>query len=141
MKKQTEHCYLRHYHSRSIFVCIQETVFNVVNMLLIFVGYSKWGLAGAGVALLLARIIDFAVSFSVTYFRYGFRLSYCSKKYFVLNMVLAMLLFCAQFYMNGIMMWVFSLLSVGCSIALSVYFLARYGDVFNKILKRLKLKR
>ena len=120
---------------------LQETVFNVVNMLLIFVGYSKWGLAGAGVALLLARIIDFAVSFSVTYFRYGFRLSYCSKKYFVLNMVLAMLLFCAQFYMHGIMMWVFSLLSVGCSIALSVYFLARYGDVFNKILKRLKLKR
>jgi hypothetical protein len=52
-----------------------------------------------------------------------------------------LILFCSVFLLNGVVAWIFSSLSVLLSIALSVYFLAHHGDIFNKILKRLKLKR
>lgn len=120
---------------------LQETVYNIANIALIICGYYYYGLKGVGVAILLARLLDLIVALSITYFKYGFRLSFCSIKYFILNMTLALMLFCTLFFMQGTVSWILSFAVVLLSIVLSVYFLARYGDVFNKLLKMLKLKK
>ena len=118
---------------------MQETVYNVANVALVITGYRYWGLEGVGIALLFARILDLTVAFSISYFKYGFRLSHCSKKYLFMNMIFALLLSCSVFLLNGVAAWICSLAAVVSSIAVSVYFLAHHGDIFNKILKRLKL--
>lgn len=120
---------------------LQETVFNVANVLLVTVGYSCWGLNGVGVALMFVRFLDLAVVVCISYFKYGFRLSPTSIKYALINLIIAFLVFCSIFCMHGIWSWVFSSLLVMVSMALSLYFLVHHGDILNKILKRLKLKR
>ncbi|MBQ2290312.1 MAG: oligosaccharide flippase family protein [Bacteroidaceae bacterium] len=120
---------------------LQESVYNIANVVFIIGGYYHFGLKGVGFAILLVRIVDFVVVFSITYLRYGFRLSQCSRKYLFMNMFCALILFSSVFLLNGVVAWIFSSLSVLLSIILSVYFLAHHGDIFNKILKRLKLKR
>ena len=120
---------------------LQETVYNVANVALVITGYRYWGLGGVGVALLLARMLDLAVAFSISYFRYGFRLSPCSLRYAFTNLAFVLMAFCSVFCMRGILSWICSLIAVGASIAFSAYFLAHHGDIFNKILKRLKIKR
>ena len=120
---------------------LQETVYNVANVVLVIAGYRYWGLEGVGVALLLARMLDLAVAFSISYFRYGFRLSPCSLRYAFTNLVFVLMVFCSEFCMSGILSWICSLIAVVLSMAFSVYFLAHHGDIFNKILKRLKIKR
>ena len=120
---------------------LQETVYNVANVALVITGYRYWGLGGVGVALLLARMLDLAVAFSISYFRYGFRLSPCSLRYAFTNLAFVLMAFCSVFCMRGILSWICSLIAVGASIAFSAYFLAHHVDIFNKILKRLKIKR
>ena len=120
---------------------LQETVYNVVNVVLVLTAYRYWGLAGVGVALMIARIIDLTVAFSISYFRYGFRLSPCSFRYAFASLAFAVMAFCSVFCMQGIPSWISSMTAVLMSMAFSVYFLAHHGDIFNKILKRFKLKR
>lgn len=120
---------------------LQETVYNVANVVMVIVGYMYWGLDGAGVALLLARIVDFVTAISISCFRYGFRLSKCAVKYFLCNMSFALLLFSSLFFIQGILSLVCSLVAIALSVAFSAYYLARHGDIFNRILKRIRLKR
>ncbi len=120
---------------------LQETVYNVVNVALVVLGYHCLGLVGIGFGMLLARLLDFMVAFSISYFRYGFRLSSRAIGYAVVSLVLALTLFCALFLVDGLLAWVCSLVVVILSVLFSIYFLSRHGDIFNKILKRLKLKR
>lgn len=119
----------------------QETVYNVLNVVLAVTGYRYWGLEGVGAGLMFARLMDFVVAFSISYFRYGFRLSSCSLKYAFVNMLIALTVFIAVFCLDGVMYWVCSLPIVAVSVAFSLYCLVRHGDIFNKLLKRIKLKR
>ena len=120
---------------------LQESVYNIANVVLVIGGYYFFGLRGVGFAILLVRMVDFIVVFSITYFRYGFRLSQCSKKYLFMNMLFALMLFCSVFFLSGVVAWMLSSVAVLLSIVFSAYYLARHGDIFNKILRRLKLKR
>ena len=120
---------------------LQETVYNVANVTLVIIGYRFWGLEGVGIALLLARMLDLTVAFSISYFRYGFRLSPCSLGYAFASLAFAVMAFCSVFCMHGLLSWICSSVVVLMSVAFSGYFLARHGDIFNKILKRFKLRR
>ena len=120
---------------------LQETVYNVANVTLVIIGYRFWGLEGVGIALLLARMLDLTVAFSISYFRYGFRLSPCSLGYAFASLAFAVMAFCSVFCMHGLLSWICSSVAVLMSVAFSGYFLARHGDIFNKILKRFKLRR
>lgn len=120
---------------------LQETVYNVANVTLVIIAYRFWGLEGVGIALLLARMLDLTVAFSISYFRYGFRLSPCSLGYAFASLAFAVMAFCSVFCMHGLLSWICSSVVVLMSVAFSGYFLARHGDIFNKILKRFKLRR
>ena len=120
---------------------LQETVYNVANVALVIMGYSYWGLKGVGAAMLLARGVDFIVAYSISYFRYGFKLSFCSLKYAFVSLILALTLFYAVFCMHGLMSWICAFTAVALSATFSIYYLAYHGNIFSKILKRLKLKR
>ena len=119
----------------------QETSYNVVNVLLIVVGYSNWGLTGAGVAMCTARFVDLAVAYSISRFKYGFSLSSRVLMYMAINGALAMIVACTLCMPQGVVPWIVGALAVVVSAIVSVYFLMRYGKVFNKILKRLRIKR
>ncbi len=120
---------------------LQETVYNVANVTLVIIGYRFWGLEGVGIALLLARMLDLTVAFSISYFRYGFRLSPCSLGYAFASLAFAVMAFCSVFCMHGLLSWICSSVAMLMSMAFSGYFLARNGDIFNKILRRFKLRR
>ena len=120
---------------------LQETLYNVTNVVLVVMGYRCFGLWGVGAGLMIARLLDFIVAFSISYFRYGFRLSSFSIRYALVGLLFAFMTFCSLFFMQGWLSWVCSSVVVAMSILFSMYFLARNGDVFNKILKRIGLKR
>lgn len=120
---------------------LQETFANVANVSLVILGYSFFGLKGVGAAFMLARCLDFLMAFSISYFRYGFRLSHCSVKYALWNLAFAMLMAMAVFFVSGVLLWICAVVVILMSVGFSAYNLARHGDIFNKILKRLKLKK
>lgn len=120
---------------------LQETFANVANVSLVILGYSFFGLKGVGAAFMLARCLDFLMAFSISYFRYGFRLSHCSVKYVLWNLAFAVLMAMAVFFVSGILSWICAAVVILMSLGFSAYNLARHGDIFNKILKRLKLKK
>lgn len=120
---------------------MQETIYNVVNVLLVLYGYKSWGLSGAGLAMCLARLVDLSVAYSISRFRYGFRLSDRSLQYVLLNALLAVIVALSLCMPEGLASWFVGGFAVVASAMISVYFLMRYGNVFNKILKRLKIKK
>ncbi|MBR2318647.1 MAG: oligosaccharide flippase family protein [Bacteroidaceae bacterium] len=120
---------------------IQETVYNTVNVLAVVWGYSHYGLTGAGMAMLIARFVDLLVAYSISHFRYGFELSYSTVKYAVVSGMLAILLVLSLFLFEGLLSWVAGVLVVAISILFSIYSLVKYGKIWDKILRRLKLKK
>ena len=120
---------------------LQETIYNVANVTLVIMSYRCFGLNGVGAALLFARVLDLLVAYSISYIRYGFRLSSCSLKYAFWGLIFAFMVFVAVFCMHGLASWICALIAVALSVAFSIYYLAHHGNIFGKIMKRLKLKR
>lgn len=120
---------------------LQETVYNVANVLLVVSGYMHYGLFGAGMGILLTRVLDFGVVYAIAFWRYGFRLSAGAVKYIFMNGTLALLVAGSVFFLGGAMSWLCGVSAVLCSAAVSAYILLRHGKILNRIIERLKLKK
>ena len=116
---------------------VQETVYNVANVVLVVWGYMNYGLNGAGAAILLVRVIDFLTTFSISHFKYGFNLSKLAIKNILLNGLFVLTVMFSLFALDGYLSWIVGGLAVLLSGGFSLYSLMRYGELVNKIKKRL----
>ena len=65
----------------------QETIYNVAFVALTLWGFRFYGWVGAGVGMLLARMIDLLVVYLIARYRYGFRLTGRAVRFFAMTMV------------------------------------------------------
>ena len=122
---------------------VQETIYNLTFTALIVAGYYFAGLTGAGVALLLTRIVDLAVVYAISRFKYGFRLSGRACAYLAVNALIFLLAGLAVFVCGSVLVaTVVGGLCVLLSGAYSFYYLSKNSSVLPALKRRfLKFKR
>lgn len=117
---------------------LQETLYNVAFVSLTVFGYSYYGWLGAGIGMVVARVIDLSVVYSIARLRYGFRLSGRALWGFVQAVatasVIVLSIFCADYFP-----WLqFAGFAVAVlTVILSFYRLSRSGNIMTSILKRI----
>ncbi|MBR4967336.1 MAG: oligosaccharide flippase family protein [Bacteroidaceae bacterium] len=117
---------------------LQETLYNVAFVSLTVFGYSHYGWLGAGIGMVVARVIDLSVVYSIARLCYGFRLSGRALLGFVQAVtaasVIVLSIFCAGYYP-----WLqFAGFAVAAlMVVLSLYRLSRSGNIMTSILKRI----
>lgn len=120
---------------------VQESIYNVAFVAFVVVGYDNWGLSGVGGGMLLLRVLDFVVVYSIARFKYGFlfsrRVLFCT----IVQMLLFAAVLCAVLYSgDGVVMWTVGVSAVSFSALISLYVLSKHSNIFNKIYKRLLRK-
>lgn len=122
---------------------VQETIYNAAFVLLTLLGFAYYGWVGAGVGMMLARIIDLLVVYSIANSRYGFCLSGRAVSFLVMAVVAGCVVLGSALG-SGCLPW---LRYVGAGVAvamasISMYRLSRHSNifssVFNRILKRFR---
>ena len=117
---------------------LQETLYNVAFVSLTVFGYSYYGWLGAGIGMVVARVIDLSVVYSIARLRYGFHLSGRALWGFVQAVatasVIVLSIFCADYFP-----WLqFAGFAVAVlTVILSLYRLSRSGNIMTSILKRI----
>ncbi|MGN1375780.1 MAG: oligosaccharide flippase family protein [Prevotella sp.] len=104
---------------------ILETMYALAYALFTMVGYSLWGLTGAGFALLAAHVFDFIMIYIYAHVRYGFTLSHRSISYSLLQLPLGAIVCIITFVSKGWFYWVTGLLMISVSTAVSLWLLKR----------------
>ncbi len=116
---------------------IQESIYNVALVVLVVLFYSRYGLFGAGVAMAVARVVDFATVYYIAHRKYSFSLSDRVVRYFLLNVGIAAVVAYSVFFMQNRMEGVvLGLGCVACSGMVSLYMLARHGKLLYKLYQR-----
>jgi len=117
---------------------LQETVYNVAFVSLTILGYCYYGWLGAGVGMILARVIDLLVVYSIARVRYGFRLSGRAAEGFGQAVVAGAVLVVSQFgsaVYPGLQFAGFVVAAL--AVVVSLYRLSRHGNILSSILKRI----
>ena len=117
---------------------VQETIYNVVFMALTLWGFRYHGWVGAGVGMLLARMIDLLVVYSIARSRYGFRLTGRAARFFVMTIIFGSVVLAAALG-SASLPW---LRYVGCaavaiSAVVSLCLLSRHGNILTSLSKRI----
>ena len=90
-----------------------ESSYDVFLVVLVLLGFSKWGLFGAGVGMAVAGFFNFVCVYVYAYLRYRYRLSSCLAFYAVLHLTIGILVFLCVRSDNDWLRWgVASLLCV-----------------------------
>ena len=115
----------------------QETVYNVAFVLLTLLGFKFYGWLGAGVGMMLARMIDLLVVYSISSRRYGFRLSGRAVAS-LLTAIVAGCLVLGSALGAGRLPWA---RYVGACVAVSMtvvslYRLSRHSNIFHSVFNR-----
>ena len=115
----------------------QETIYNVAFVLLTLLGFKFYGWLGAGVGMMLARMIDLLVVYSISSRRYGFRLSGRAVTS-LLTAIVAGCLVLGSALGAGQLPWV---RYVGLCVAVfmtvvSLYRLSRHSNIFHSVFNR-----
>ena len=121
----------------------QETAYNVAFVAFTLWGFSQHGWVGAGVGMLLARMMDLLVVYFIARCRYGFRLTDRALRYFVMTIVLGSAVLGCALGSAG-MPWLryVGMAVVAVAAVLSLCQLSRHGNIpvllYKRFFKRLK---
>lgn len=121
---------------------VQESIYNVVFVALVLLGYSWGGVYGAGLGLLLLRVLDFGVITFIAFVKYGFVFSRRVVSYMLLQLFFsAMVLGAVLFAENNVIKWSLGLSAVICSALASLYVLSRHNTLLSRMGKWLLRKK
>lgn len=89
-----------------------ETVYFLVFVVLVVLGYQLWGLLGTGVAITLAHVFDYLMINVYAYKKYGYRMSAAVSRYAVVLFSLGFLAYACTILLDGIAYWIVELVVV-----------------------------
>lgn len=116
----------------------QETVYNAAFVTFTLLGYCYHGWGGAGAGMLLARMIDLVVVYSIARLRYGFRLSGRAATYFVLALLAGAVVMSSVFFgARYALLHYLGMVVAALTVLLSLVSLSRHGNIFYSIYKRI----
>lgn len=109
---------------------LMEALYNIMFVALIVGGYLYKGLAGVGVGIALLHVLDFALVYSVTRFKYGMRLSQNLVLCFMLQMPLFVLaVVAARLPYDGWLYWFSGIVCVLLSLVVTMYMFSRLSVI------------
>lgn len=118
---------------------ILESVYFVVFVVLIVLGYQHLGLLGTGVAITLAHVFDYAMINLYAYKKYGYRVSATVSRYAAVLLTLGFLAYACTILLDGIAYWAVELAIVLVSGLYSFQILRSKTHLWNSLKKKLRL--
>ena len=118
---------------------ILESVYFVVFVVLIVLGYQHLGLLGTGVAITLAHVFDYAMINLYAYKKYGYRVSATVSRYAAVLLTLGFLAYACTILLDGIAYWAVELAIVLVSGLYSFHILRSKTHLWNSLKKKLRL--
>lgn len=82
-----------------------ETIYFVVFVLLVVVGYQQWGLLGTGVSITVAHLFDYLLINIYAYKKYSYRMSAAVSRYAIVMLSLGLLAYACTIWLDGIAYW------------------------------------
>ena len=117
-----------------------EALYDLMIVVLTLVLYKMIGLVGAGLALTLAMIVDYAVAYIVMKVKYGYCISVEVLKYVAMQFPLGLLAFLVTMVESRLLYWTMGLLLIMVSLSISVFILHKKTTLWEKLKKKLLRK-
>lgn len=116
---------------------LMESVYDVVLVLLVVVGYRLWGLTGTGIAIAGAALFDFVMLNVYMHWRYGYCMSRPAAFYCVIQIPFGLLAFGLTFMHEGAVYWILGGLLTVVSLAISLRILHQKTGLWTAIRSKL----
>ena len=128
--------YLNLAKGNSVGYLLVEAIYYTAFVLLLMVGYNRWGLLGTGLALVLSYAIELAVVYAYVYRHYHYACSAMVLRYFLVQLLLGVAVYATTFITSASLSWGLGLAGVAVSTAFSVRVLHRKTSLWNALMRR-----
>ena len=119
---------------------LMESIYDIIVVTLVMLGYKYLGLTGTGIALTTASVIDFIMLAVYMHFKYGYVLSGQVMKYAVLQIPIGILAFCLTLTGQGWQYWIGGALLTIVSTVISLNILHTKTNLWNTLKKKIHKK-
>ena len=116
-----------------------EGIYDVIIVVAVILAFLRYGLTGAGAAITIAGLIDFAVIYVVTHHRYGYGLTRQAIGYFLIQFPIGLITLAAVNLTSGALYWVVGVLLTAASVAVSIGILHKKTSLWNKLTSKFRL--
>lgn len=104
-----------------------ETIYDIVLVVLIIIGYQNWGLLGTGIALTLSYLLDIILVGVYAYVRYHYRMSGRVARYVALQLLLGMAVYMVSSLDQPLMYWTLGVVLCVVSLLFSIIILRHHA--------------
>lgn len=119
------------------YLCIEGT-YSIFMVVLIILGYQRWGLLGTGIALDVSYLIDLVITYLYTHFRYGYQVSAPVLQVICIQLPLGVAVYLLTQLNNPVLYWVLGLLLCLVSLSQSLYILYQKASLWAALGVKLK---
>ena len=119
---------------------LMESIYDIVVVTLVVLGYKYMGLTGTGVALTTASVFDFIILTVYMHFKYGYVLSAQVMKYAIFQIPIGLLAFGLTFMSHGWQYWIGGALLTIVSAIISIKILHAKTNLWNSLMNKIHKK-
>jgi O-antigen/teichoic acid export membrane protein len=123
---------------RSLAFLFLEATYYVAFVILIVVGYEKWGLLGTGIAVTVAHVFDYLLINGFAYIKYGYRMSVTVIRYASVQLALGFMAYATTLLLDGFAYWVSGLLLMLLSLFHSLHILRQKTHLWEALTRRFR---
>ena len=122
----------------SVAYLILEAIYDVLLVLLIIYGYSRWGLWGTGLALSVSYLLDMILIFVYARLRYGFVMSRQVVCYMLVMLPIGGLAYAITLMPLTWIYWLLGFIVCIINVALSCYILSKKPSLWSSLTSKIK---
>ena len=115
-----------------------ESVYDILLVILMIVGYDQWGLTGTGIALSLSYLADIIVVYCYAHVRYGYRMSAQVLQYLAIQTPLGIGAYLLTFVNQPFVYWGLGVMLCMASLAISLYILHQKTSLWTALMAKFK---
>lgn len=125
----------------SLAYLVLEAIYDVIFVVLVIVGYQRWGLFGTGVALSVAHLCDLLTVSTYAHFKYGYKPTAAVLRYMAMQYAFGAAAYAVTCFLSSWNYWVVGVVVVGVSAATSLYIIIYKKTSLWEAMKRKYLSR
>ena len=124
----------------SLAFLILEGFYSLLMVGLVVVGYRHWGLIGTGIALDVSYVVDLAIVYLYTHWRYGYRTTLAVVQIVSIQLPLGLMVYILTLQPSRLLYWTLGSLLCFVSIVVSMYILHQKSSLWNALAARFKAR-
>lgn len=118
-----------------------ETMYYIVFVLAVVVGFYNWGIYGTGVAIVAANVFDMLMIYGYAYWKYGFRSTRFVMRYGGIQTMLGITAYAVSCLTEGWLYWITEAALVIASTAYSLMILRQKTHLWESLKRRFRLSK